>query len=134
MEAWNRSCGAEQGALARPGHAGARRVIVSVTLDPWFAGATPVGAEQALAGPPAAAWNAWVVGAAVAALAIWAIAMFAEWQDWLTGILGLWLVIAPWVLGFGSLAAAAWNSVIVGLLVLAFAVWELWVVRQKATA
>jgi hypothetical protein len=63
-----------------------------------------------------------------------AIAMFAEWQDWLTGILGLWLVIAPWVLGFGSFAAAAWNSVIVGLLVLAFAVWELWVVRQKATA
>ena len=108
-------------------------MIVSVTLDPWFAGATPVGAEQALAGPPAAAWNAWVVGGAVAALAIWAIAMFAEWQDWVTGILGLWVVIAPWVLGFGSFAAAAWNSVIVGLLVLAFAAWELWDVRQKAT-
>lgn len=37
-------------------------------------------------------------------------------------------------LGFGGLAAAAWNHVIVGLLVLAFAAWELWEVRQRATA
>jgi hypothetical protein len=106
-------------------------------LSPWilgFAGGAPVGAEGAVTGPTAAAWNAWIVGVVVAALAIWAIAMFAQWQDWLNGILGVWLVIAPWVLGFGSLAAAAWNSVIVGLLVLAFAAWELWEVRQKATA
>jgi hypothetical protein len=37
-------------------------------------------------------------------------------------------------LGFGSLAVAAGNRVIVGLLVLAFAAWELWDVAQKATA
>jgi len=49
-------------------------------------------------------------------------------------VLGAWLVIAPWVLGFGSLAAAAWNHVIVGLLVLALAAWELRDVRQRATA
>lgn len=106
-------------------------------LSPWilgFAAGMPVGAEEAVAGPGAAAWNAWVVGVVIAALAIWAVAMFAEWQDWLNGILGVWLVIAPWVLGFGDLAAAAWNHVIVGLLVLGFAAWELWDVRQKATA
>ncbi len=105
-------------------------------LSPWilgFAGGAPVGAEG-VAGTTAAGWNAWIVGVVVAALAIWAIAMFAQWQDWLNGVLGAWLVIAPWVLGFGSLAAAAWNSVIVGLLVLALAAWELWDVRQKATA
>jgi hypothetical protein len=49
-------------------------------------------------------------------------------------ILGLWRVIAPWVLGFGSLATAAWNHVMVGLLMLAFAAREVWDVRQKATA
>jgi SPW repeat len=37
-------------------------------------------------------------------------------------------------LGFGSLAVAAWNRVIVGLLVPAFAAWRLWDVSQKATA
>jgi hypothetical protein len=68
------------------------------------------------------------------AVAVWAIVMFAPWQDWLNGVLGAWLVIAPWVLGFGSLATAAWNHVSVGLLVLAFAAWELWDVRQRATA
>ena len=105
-------------------------------LSPWilgFATGVPVGAE-AVAGPTAAAWNAWIVGVVVAVLAIWAIAMFAEWQDWLNGILGVWLIIAPWVLGFGGLAAAAWNHVIVGLLVLVLAAWELWEVRQRATA
>jgi hypothetical protein len=38
------------------------------------------------------------------------------------------------VLGFSSLTAAAWNQVIVGLLVVALAAWELWDVRQKAPA
>lgn len=112
-------------------------LVLGVWLSPWilgFAAGAWVGAEQAMAGPTAAAWNAWVVGVVIAGLAIWAIAMVAQWQDWLSGILGLWLVIAPWVLGFGNLAAAAWISVIVGLLVLAFAAWELWDVRQKATA
>ena len=70
----------------------------------------------------------------IAAVAIWAIVMFASWQDWLNGVLGAWLVIAPRGLGFGSLAMAAWNQVIVGLVVLAFAAWELWDVRQRATA
>jgi hypothetical protein len=106
-------------------------------LSPWilgFAGGAPAGAEPTVAGPAAAAWNAWIVGVVITALAIWAIVKFAEWQDWLTGILGVWLIIAPWVLGFSSLTAAAWNQVIVGLLVVALAAWELWDVRQKATA
>jgi hypothetical protein len=49
-------------------------------------------------------------------------------------VVGVWLAIAPWGLGFGSLAVAAWNRVIVGLLVPAFAAWRLWDVSQKATA
>jgi hypothetical protein len=102
-------------------------------LSPWilgFAAAMPAG--EAMGAP--VAWNAWIVGIVIAAVAVWAIVMFAPWQDWVNGVLGAWLVIARWVLGFGSLAAAAWNHVIVGLLVLALAAWELWDVRQRATA
>ena len=111
-------------------------LAVWLFLSPWilgFAAALPAAAGEALSGSPAA-WNAWIVGIAIAAVAIWAIVMFAPWQDWVNGVLGAWLVIAPWVLGFGSLATAAWNHVIVGLLVLALAAWELWDVRQRATA
>jgi hypothetical protein len=77
-----------------------------------------------------AAWNAWVLGIVIALLAIWAIAMFAQWQDWLTGICGVWLVIAPWVLGFSAMVLARWDHVIVGVLVVVLAAWELWAVRQ----
>jgi hypothetical protein len=107
-------------------------------LSPWilgFAPGTPAGAPNrrwpARRRPPGMP-GSW--GVVITALAIWAIVKFAEWQDWLTGILGVWLIIAPWVLGFSSLTAAAWNQVIVGLLVVALAAWELWDVRQKATA
>jgi hypothetical protein len=109
-------------------------LAVWLFLSPWilgFAAAMPAAGE-AMGSP--AAWNAWIVGIAIAAVAVWAVAWFAPWQDWVNGVLGAWLVIAPWVLGFGSLAAAAWNHVIVGLLVLALAAWELRDVRQRATA
>ncbi len=78
------------------------------------AGAAPAAGAAVSAGFTRAAWNAWALGIVVAAVAIWAIAMFAEWQDWLNGILGLWLVVAPWVLGFSGMAAAVWDHVIVG--------------------
>ena len=68
---------------------------------------------------------------AVAILALWAIWMFADWQDWLTGILGLWLVIAPWVLGFHTMALALWDHVIVGILLIVLAAWDLWAVRRE---
>jgi hypothetical protein len=109
-------------------------LAVWLFLSPWilgFAAAMPAAGE-AMGSP--AAWNAWIVGIVIAAVAVWAVAWFAPWQDWVNGVLGAWLVIAPWVLGFGGLAAAAWNHVIVGLLVLALAAWELRDVRQRATA
>lgn len=63
-----------------------------------------------------------------------------HWQDWLTGAIGLWLIVSPFLLGFTPPEGVAapymeWNFVIVGVLVLllaavalsAFSVWEEWV-------
>ena len=58
-----------------------------------------------------------------------------SWQDGLSLILGLWLIVSPWVLGFATLQAAMWNAVVFGVIValLALAVlirfrdWEEWV-------
>ena len=111
-------------------------LAVWLFASPWllgFARVAPVAGAAMGAGFTAAAWNAWVVGIVVAALAVWAIAMFAEWQNWLTGILGLWLVIAPWVLGFGTMKAAVWDHVIVGVLVVVLAAWEVWAVRHEGS-
>jgi hypothetical protein len=41
-----------------------------------------------------------------------------EWQDWCNLILGIWLCLSPWVLGFASERAAAENAVAVGVLII----------------
>ncbi|MER3406665.1 MAG: hypothetical protein C4289_17095, partial [Chloroflexota bacterium] len=40
---------------------------------------------------------------------------------WLNVILGLWLIISPWVLGYTTTTAAFYNALIVGVLVAVFA-------------
>lgn len=94
-------------------------------LAPFFMG------YASLSGP--AAWNSYVLGALVAAFAIAAL-----WQpespseEWVNLVLGLWLVIAPFVLGFyATEAVAAWNHFIVGILVVGDAVWSM-VIQSKA--
>lgn len=39
-----------------------------------------------------------------------------KWEYWLTTIVGLGAVIAPFALGFGSITTAMWTSVGIGLL------------------
>jgi hypothetical protein len=40
-----------------------------------------------------------------------------HWQDPVNLLLGLWLIAAPWLLGFGAEANPTWNAVIFGLLI-----------------
>ncbi len=74
----------------------------------------------------AAAWNAYLVGGAVALFAIWAIYAPETWQAWVNLVLGGWLVFVPFLFGFyGAAQAAAWNSILVGLLIVADAIWTI---------
>lgn len=50
--------------------------------------------------------------------------VFMMWQLWLTGLIGIWLIISPWVYGFTSNVGAMWNSVIFGIIVLILAIWS----------
>ena len=44
-----------------------------------------------------------------------------RWQDWLNLLIGIWLFISPWVLGFvGSNAGADWNAWILGAAIVVF--------------
>ncbi len=38
-------------------------------------------------------------------------------------ILGVWLILSPWILGFSSLNLAFWNCVILGSGIILFALW-----------
>ena len=57
-----------------------------------------------------------------------------QWQDWISWILGIWLCISPWALGFSGDAASTQNAVVVGFLLIltqvvtlsVFEPWEEW--------
>lgn len=53
------------------------------------------------------------------------------WEEWVNVVLGVWLILSPWILGFSGMTGAMWNAVIVGLLV---GVLALSVTREKPKA
>jgi hypothetical protein len=72
--------------------------------------------------------NAWVAGALIARLSLASIFAFFDWEEWLTLLLGAWLVIAPWALHFRH-PSATHVSIGVGAIVLYLAALELWLVH-----
>ena len=111
-------------------------LAVYLFLSPWILGFTvgaPVEGVAAAEGFTVAAWHAWILGLVIGVLALWAAFQFAEWHDWANGVLGVWLVASPWILSFAALPAALWSHVVVGLLIVALAAWELWDVRHHPT-
>ena len=44
-----------------------------------------------------------------------------RWQDWLNLLIGIWLFISPWVIGFaGTENGASWNAWILGVAIVVF--------------
>jgi SPW repeat len=72
-------------------------------------------------------WNTWLVGLSI--LLVSAGRFIAEIpdpsQDVAHAVLGFWLVLSPWALGFSAHAVARNNSVIVGALVAFMALWAM---------
>lgn len=90
---------------------------LGLLLSPWYLG---------YAAETYAAWNAWIVGAAVTLIAVAALYTFHQVEEWTNVALGLWSVIAPWALGFSALPAAMWVHVVAGLVVAVLAAVSLW--------
>jgi hypothetical protein len=74
--------------------------------------------------------NAHVAGIVIAVLAIAALAAFAIWEEWLNLIVGLWVMVSPWVLGFQGTKAMT-VSVVIGIAVAILAAIELWIMSQN---
>jgi hypothetical protein len=74
---------------------------------------------------PNAMWNAYVLGAGIVIFAACAVYMPRVWEEGLNTILGIWMIVSPWVLEFSSVRTVTVNAIIVGLLVIIFAVWAM---------
>jgi hypothetical protein len=71
-------------------------------------------------------WNSVIVGIVIAVLAlIRASGAYTQaWLSWINAILGLWLIISPWVYGYDNNTGGSWNSIILGIIVCILAVWS----------
>lgn len=78
--------------------------------------------------------NAWLVGAVLALIAIAALTAFAEWEEWVNLALGLWLIAAPWVLGFTGNTGAFRTHLVLGLLTAFVSAWAVWNYRHEPHA
>ena len=86
-------------------------------ISPWV---LAFGYTTAAAGTPTiASWNAWVLSVLMFLAALTAMGRRSvAGQEWFNLILGVWVFVAPWVLGFAARASdAAWDHWIVGALV-----------------
>ncbi|MGB8671146.1 MAG: SPW repeat protein, partial [Pseudolabrys sp.] len=58
------------------------------------------------------------------------LSIFRGWQEWINVALGAWLIASTWALSIVTPAART-NFMLVGLLVVALALYEMWQIRQN---
>jgi hypothetical protein len=46
-------------------------------------------------------------------------------EQWILMIVGAWLIISPWVLGFSDSILVKWSSVLCGIVIVAISFWNL---------
>lgn len=73
-------------------------------------------------------WNDVIIGAAVAAFALFRTSQPNQFESlsWINFVLGIWLIIAPFIIGHSALGAgeALWNDIIIGVIIVALAAWS----------
>ncbi len=46
-----------------------------------------------------------------------------KWAQWINALIGVWLIISPWTLGYSQDSGALWFSIIVGAILLIVSIW-----------
>ena len=77
-----------------------------------------------------ASQNAVICGIVIVAISLAALAAFTVWEEWLNLIVGLWVLVSPWVLGFAGTTAMRVHAVI-GIIVAVLAALEIWILYQR---
>lgn len=69
------------------------------------------------------AWSPFVAGALLVIFSIWELANKRIWEEWINLIIGAWVFISPWVLGFSHTPNAAWIMFVFGAITFIVAIW-----------
>ena len=95
-----------------------------MALSPWAAGY--------VANTPAT-YSAVIVGVLLIAASLGAIFVPKAWEEWTEAVLGLWMIVSPWVLAFSADMQARNIAVITGIVVAMLALWTLATDKDYAT-
>ena len=74
---------------------------------------------------PDTSWNFFVIGVAFAAVAAADFGLNWLWGEWLNLALGIWMILAPWLLFYNDHPIATADSIIVGAIVTVLSIWML---------
>lgn len=55
---------------------------------------------------------------------------WTSWQDWTGLVLGIWLFLSPWIVGFAS--GFSWNAWVFGIAIVLVTLWALAAPRRTA--
>jgi hypothetical protein len=105
---------------------------VVLAVSPWFLSYVDDTAV--------AAWNACIAGAVIALAglgAVVAVNQYAEWAnlvqyaEWANLVVGLWVIVSPWLLGFSAVTGAVLAHVIIGIVVVVLAAGSMWFINNR---
>lgn len=69
-------------------------------------------------------WDAFIMGILLIIFSLFALGNKRIWEEWVTLIIGAWIFISPWVLGFAG-RGNEWNFFIVGAVIFILSIWDL---------
>jgi hypothetical protein len=72
---------------------------------------------------PMSGWNFLATGAVAVILGGAALFSFQKWEEWLTALVGAWLVLSPWVLGYATETTLVWNAIVSGGILVVMGLW-----------
>ena len=75
-------------------------------------------------------WNFWIVGLVIVILAGMATQDLYPWEERVNIVLGLWLMLSPWVLGYAVESSLMLNSLLLGLAIAVLAAMALTKTRK----
>ena len=96
---------------------------VNLWLGIWFFVSPVVLGTYAPGSIGIAVWHTFFMSVLVIAISVSALEHFHVLEEWGNLALGLWLIVAPFLLGFSHETLALWNHVIVGSLLVIDAIW-----------
>ena len=82
----------------------------------------------------AALWDALIVGVVVLVLS-WIRENNPAgpvWMSWVSAVLGVWMIVSPFILGTGAVAGVMLNDIVVGLAFLVLGLWSALATRRTA--